>query len=84
MRKSRKWPNDLMDKMDKLTKKHGIKVVGSWASMPDHTSVAVYNAPTMEAMLKFSMEPEVITWMGYNTTEMKPVMTLKDAMKLLK
>jgi hypothetical protein len=30
------------------------------------------------------MEPEAIAWMGYNTTEIKPVMTLEEAMKLMK
>jgi hypothetical protein len=38
----------------------------------------------MEAMLKFSMEPEVMDWLGYHTSEIKPVMTLEESMKLLK
>ena len=82
--KVKKLAEDLMNKMGQLTKKHGIKVIGSWASIPDHSMVAVYDAPTMEAMMKFSMEPEVMAWMGYNTTETKPVMTLEEAMKLIK
>jgi hypothetical protein len=75
---------DLMTKMDSLTKKHGIKVIGGWSSMPDHLIVVVYDAPSMEAMLKLQMEPEVMTWSGYHITETKPVMTLEESMKLLK
>jgi hypothetical protein len=38
----------------------------------------------MEALLKFSMEPEVMDWMGYHTTETFPVMTTEESMKLMK
>lgn len=65
-------------------KKYGIKVGGMWASMPDHTNIAVYDAPSLEALLKLSMEPEVMAWAGYNTTETKPIMTLEETMKFLK
>jgi hypothetical protein len=79
--KVRKVTIDLYKKSDKLMKKYKIKVVGSWTSIPDHTNIAVYDAPSMEAMLKCSMEPEMMAWLGYNVTETKPVMTLDDAMK---
>jgi uncharacterized protein with GYD domain len=82
--KTKKLATDLMNKTGQFTKKYGVKVVGSWVSYPEHLMVAVYDAPSMEAMLKFSMEPEVMAWMGYNTTDMRPVMTLEEAMKLMK
>ncbi|MCJ7423870.1 hypothetical protein MUP01_06330 [Candidatus Bathyarchaeota archaeon] len=81
--KVKKVMSDLMSHMEKLTKKHGIKVVGGWASIPEHLSVMVYDAPSMEAILKLSMEPEVMAWISYNTTETRPVMTIEEAMKLL-
>ena len=59
-------------------------MVGSWASIPYYSNIAVYDAPNMEAILKFSMEPEAVAWMSYNTTETKPIMTLEETMKLLK
>jgi len=37
-----------------------------------------------EAFQKFSMEPEMLQWMNYNTTEIKVAMTLEESMKLLK
>jgi hypothetical protein len=75
---------DAVNKMDKLAKKYKFKVVGSWTSMPDHTNISVYDAPSMEALLKCAMEPEIMAWMSYNMTETKPIMTLEDTMKLLK
>ena len=53
-------------------KKHGVKMVGAWSSMPDHLSVAVCEAPNMEALLKFSMEPEMMIWGSYNDTQVRP------------
>lgn len=82
--KVKKVFSDIMSKMEKLTKKHGIKLIGSWVSTPEHLSVMVYDAPSMEAMLKLSMEPEVMAWLSYNTTETRPVMTIEEVMKLLK
>lgn len=82
--KTKKAVVDLMGKLGQLTKKHGIKVVGNWTSAPEHLMVIVYDAPNMEALMKFSMEPEVMTWFAYNTTETRLVMTTEDVMKLLK
>lgn len=76
--------DDLMAKLDQLAKKHGIKIVGGWGSMPEHLSVGVYDAPNMEALLKFSMEPEAMIWSGYNTTTTRPVLTFEESMKLMK
>jgi hypothetical protein len=35
-------------------------------------------------MQKFSMEPEVMEWLSYQTTENRPVKTIEEVMKLLK
>jgi len=82
--KVKKASIDLMAKMDHLTKKHGIKVIGGWHSAPDHSFVMVYDAPTLDALMKFSMEPEVMIWSAYHTTEIKPVITIEESMKFLK
>jgi hypothetical protein len=81
--KVKKATVDLMMKMDSLTKKHGIKVIGGWHSNPDHQTVVVFDAPNLDSVMKFSMEPEVMTWSCYHTTEIKPVMTLEESMKLM-
>jgi hypothetical protein len=82
--KTKKVFADLMAKMGPLTKKHGIKLVGSWTSMPEHLIVNVYDAPNMETLMKFAMEPEAMNWAAYNTTETRPVMTTEEVMKFLK
>jgi uncharacterized protein with GYD domain len=81
--KAKKATTDLMAKMDQLTKKYGIKTVGGWNSMSDHSVVVVYDVPSFEALMKFSMEPLVMDWSGYHTTETKPVVTIEESMKLL-
>ena len=81
--KVKKSTADLMAKMDVLTKKYGITIVGGWNSPQDHSIVVVYDVPGFEALLKFSMEPEVMDWSGYHTTETKAVMTMEESMKLM-
>ena len=82
--KAKKAYSDFMNKIGQLTKKHGIKVVGAWASMPEHLIEIVYDVPKTESMLKFLMEPLVMDWLSYQTTENRPVKTLEEVMKLLK
>lgn len=75
---------DSYAKLDPLMKKHGIKIVGAWTSMPDHLTVMVCEAPNMEAFMKFSMEPEAMMWASYNDSEIRVVMTLEESMKMMK
>jgi len=82
--KTKKVLADFMAKMGQLAKKHGIKLVGSWTSMPEHLIVNVFDAPNMETLMKFLMEPEAMNWSAFNTTETRPVWTTEEAMKLLK
>jgi hypothetical protein len=44
----------------------------------------VYEAPSSEALQKFSMEPALLKWMAFNTSEIKLAMSLEESMKLLK
>jgi hypothetical protein len=73
-----------MAKSDQINKKYGIKTVGEWVSMPEHLMVAVYDAPSLEALMKVSREPELMSVLMYSTTEIHPVMTLEEGMKSLK
>lgn len=79
----KKATEDLMAKMDQLLKKHRIKMIGGWNAPDDHSVVVVYDVPSLEAIRNFSMEPEVMIWSGYHTTEMKMVMTFEEAMKTI-
>lgn len=75
---------DFYAKYDQLMKKHGIKLVGGWSGMPgSHFNVVVVDAPNMDALMKFSMEPVVMSAGLVQTIEIYPVMTLEETMKLV-
>jgi len=46
--------------------------------------VWVYESPSSEALQEFSMEPALLKWMAFNTSEIKLAMSLEESMKLLK
>ena len=75
---------ELPDKLGRLEKKHGIKRVVAWTVVTEHLLVWVYEAPSSEALQKFSMESELLKWMAFNTSEIKLAMSLEENMKLLK
>jgi hypothetical protein len=75
---------ELPSKLTALEKKHGIKRIGAWTVVPEHLLVWVYEAPSSEALQKFSMERELLKWMAFNTSEIKLAMSLEESMKLLK
>jgi hypothetical protein len=82
--KMRKMALELMDKIPAITKKHGIKMAGMWGVAPEHLNIIVYEAPSLDAFLKFQMEPEIMKMIAQNTTEVKIAMTVEESMKLLK
>jgi len=43
----------------------------------------VYEAPSSDALQKFSMEPEIVKWMAWNTSETKLATGLEESMRLL-
>jgi hypothetical protein len=82
--KMKKLTLELPDKLGGLEKKHGIKRVGVWTVIPEHLLVWVYEAPSSESLQEFSMDPEMVKWMAWNTSEIKLAMSLEESMKLLK
>jgi hypothetical protein len=82
--KMKKLTLELPDKLGGLEKKHGIKRTGVWTAIPEHLVVWVYEAPSSEALQKFSTEPDIEKWMAWNTSEIKLAMSLEESNKLLK
>jgi hypothetical protein len=70
-------------KIRQLTKKHGIKLVGAWATT-EHSEVLIYEAPSMEAFMEFAMEPESVSLGAYVTPEIQQVITFEEFIKLIK
>jgi len=83
--KVRKATLELMGKMDELLKKHGVKVVGAWFGFvpTQHTNYMVYEAPSVEALQKISMEPEVLAASAHESQETIIVKSLEEIMKEL-
>jgi len=83
--KVRKAVLELMGKMDGLLKKHGVKMVGAWFGfVPSaHTNYMVYEAPSVEALQKLSMEPDVLAASAYDSQETIIVKSLEEIMKEL-
>lgn len=82
--KMKKMTLELPDKLGGLEKKHGLKRVGVWTVIPEHLTVWVYEAPSSDGLQKFSMEPDIVKWMAWNTSEIKLAMGLEESIKLLK
>jgi hypothetical protein len=78
--KAMKVTSDLFPKLEKLTKKHGIKMVGGWHDGANHRVIIVWDG-SFEALMKLSMEPEFLTWGALHNTETCPVMTLEESAK---
>lgn len=81
--KAKKISLEAFEKLGALAKKHGVKVVGSWAVMSEHLSVMVFEA-SLEAFEKLSMEPEVMRLMAINTCSVKVALNMDEASKMLK
>lgn len=81
--KSRKATLEFMGKVDELMKKHGIKMLGAWTMDPaGHQSFWAVEAPSVEALQKFGMEPETLATSAYRTMDIKIVMSFEEEMKL--
>ncbi|MGD0159617.1 MAG: hypothetical protein ABSB89_04900 [Candidatus Bathyarchaeia archaeon] len=75
---------ELPAKLVGLEKKHRVKRIGAWTVVPEHLLIWVYEAPSSDALQEFSMEPEMVKWMAWNTSEIKLAMSLEESMKLLR
>lgn len=82
--KMKKLTLELPEKLNGLEKKHGIKRTGVWTVIPEHLLIWVYEAPSSEALQKFSMEPDIVKCPAWNTSEIKLAMSLEESMQLLK
>ena len=82
--KMKKITLELPDKLGVLEKKHGIKRIGAWTVISEHMTVWVYESPSSDNLQKFSMEPEMVKWMAWNTNEIKLAMSLEESMQFLK
>ncbi len=81
--KTRQIALEAIAALPEAAKKFDIKVVGSWSVTPEHLVIHIFDAVNLDTILKFSMEPSLLKWWGFNTSEIKPATTLEETMKLL-
>lgn len=67
-----------MDKDEMLANKHDITIIGAWVDSPGHTAYSIYDTPSMERLLEYSMEPEIMATMSFQTSVFKPLKTAKE------
>jgi len=82
--KARRARQELLGKAERLLKKHGVKRLGAWIVTNEHTSYGVFEAPSLEAYKKLNEEPEAWALGAYDTSEIKLVISLEEAMQILK
>jgi len=70
--------------VESLAAKHKVKVIGVWNDHPAHAIYAVYDAPSMDAFLELTMEPEWMAPMAFCVGEVKPVFSAKETLGMLK
>ncbi len=69
--KTGKIVSELADKLEGLLRKHGVSMIGGWIVPSEHLIFAVYDAPSLEAFKKLSLEPEIARLDVFSTTEYK-------------
>ena len=74
---------EMADKLEELTEKHGVKLVGHWSVRFEHLTLRVYEAPSFETFQEFTMEPVIMKWMKYTTAEVKIAMNFDETMQLI-
>jgi hypothetical protein len=80
---TRKVYMDMFNKMEGTLKKHGVKLIWGGSVYTEHLSVYIFDAPSLEAFQKASMEPEVLAISAYETSEVKLAMGMTEAVKML-
>jgi hypothetical protein len=74
---------EFIETIDSLTKKHGIKLLGSWTDFPEHVIYMVFEG-NLDAMQELQMEPCFTAWLSWNTMERKIVNKNEEILKMLK
>jgi hypothetical protein len=82
--KARKVYMEYFSKLDGISKKHGIKMLGACTVYTEHLTVNIFEAPSLEAFQKCGMEPEVLAISAYETYEVKSALGMEEATKMLR
>jgi hypothetical protein len=79
--KAMKASKNLAANLNTLTKKHGLKLAGAWHDGANHRFIMLWDG-SFDALMKLSMEPEMLTWGALHNNEVFPVMTFEESARL--
>lgn len=82
--KAKKAMMEYMGKEKELMKKYGVKELGGWFVPTEHLTFGVFEAPSLDAFMKFGMEPAVMALSEFETYEIKVAMSMEEATKMMK
>ena len=74
----------LLQTMESLLAKHGVKMVGMWNDHAAHEVYNIYDTPSMDAFAAAAMEPEMVAWLSYNKVEVKMVLGQEEIKAMFK
>jgi uncharacterized protein with GYD domain len=81
--KTRKIMTECNDKFDRLAKRYGVKIIGSWTVPNEHIGFTVFEAPSLEAITKLMMEPAIMALGAFETTELKATFNAEELVKMM-
>ena len=76
-----KMARESMNLRDEMSKKHGVTLQGAWVDAPAHTIYLLADAPNAHVVNSLMADLKYYLW---NTVDIHPVVTLEEAMKLVK
>lgn len=68
-----------MSKLEDITKKHKVKIVGMYGLLPPHKTIIVMDAPSLDAAENVLIDSHLPAW---NTTELYQSYPPEEAMKI--
>ena len=73
----------IMQQMNTLLPKHGIKSAGMWVDHGNHTTYIILDTPSLDAYWALVMEPVMAAYLSFNSVTNSVVMGPEEAMALL-
>ncbi|OPY31924.1 MAG: hypothetical protein A4E32_01531 [Methanomassiliicoccales archaeon PtaU1.Bin124] len=71
------------EKVEPTAAKYGIKFMGSWDDHMAHKVFALYDTPSMDILMKFMMEPEMMAPMEFCRGRIFPVFDHKTTLAMI-
>ena len=81
--KSAKTMAEWAMKLPELQVKHGVKMLAGCTVNSEHLAVAIFEAPSFEAMMAWGMEPENANMSSWQTVETKVATTFEETAQMM-